>query len=200
MRVGGSKVCSKALFALPFSGVRADRGASRPRRAPPPEHRRPGRGRRRSGQPLDARAVERRHGRHPAAPRPRAATMSSASRRWSAAASTTASLPPRDPRLHGPGRRSQGHRRGRLELPDLKAEFNDLPHLRGVGVDGPRRGPDSANSQFFIMFAPTHLDHEYTVIRPGDRRAWTRSTRSRRRAAGPADQDRPRLRAAASAR
>lgn len=53
---------------------------------------------------------------------------------------------------------------GGSELPDLKAEFNSLSHVRGA-VSMARRGdPDSANSQFFIMLAGNPgLDGQYTV-------------------------------------
>jgi peptidylprolyl isomerase len=55
---------------------------------------------------------------------------------------------------------------GGSKLPDLKAEFNSLPHLRGtVGAARTADSPDSANSQFYIMFAPNvSLDGQYTVI------------------------------------
>jgi peptidylprolyl isomerase len=54
---------------------------------------------------------------------------------------------------------------GGSELPDLKAEFNALPFLRGT-VGAARTGePDTANSQFFIMFVPNgSLDGNYTVF------------------------------------
>ncbi|MFN3287585.1 MAG: peptidylprolyl isomerase [Sphingomonadaceae bacterium] len=53
---------------------------------------------------------------------------------------------------------------GGSKLPDLKAEFNDLPHLRGVASMARTNNPDSANSQFFIMLAPNfQLDGKYTV-------------------------------------
>ena len=51
------------------------------------------------------------------------------------------------------------------DLPDLKAEFSDTPHLRGV-VSMARKGGnnDSANSQFFIVFDDSKfLDKQYTV-------------------------------------
>ena len=52
---------------------------------------------------------------------------------------------------------------GGSPLPDLAPEFNDLPHLRGVLSMARTQDPNSANSQFFIMFAPTFsLDHDYT--------------------------------------
>jgi peptidylprolyl isomerase len=54
---------------------------------------------------------------------------------------------------------------GGSSLPDLNAEFNALPHLRGV-ISMARTGePNSANSQFFIMLAPRmSLDHKYTAF------------------------------------
>ena len=57
----------------------------------------------------------------------------------------------------------KGTGEGGSPLPDLKAEFNDLPHLRGVTSMARSDSKDSANSQFFIMFAPTFsLDHNYS--------------------------------------
>ena len=54
---------------------------------------------------------------------------------------------------------------GESDLPNLKAEFNAFPHLRGT-VSMARAGdPDSANSQFFICFQPRFaLDNNYTVF------------------------------------
>jgi cyclophilin family peptidyl-prolyl cis-trans isomerase len=52
---------------------------------------------------------------------------------------------------------------GGSPLPDLAAEFNALPHLRGVMSMARTEDPNSANSQFFIILAPTFsLDHKYT--------------------------------------
>jgi len=49
--------------------------------------------------------------------------------------------------------------------PDLKAEFSDMSFERGVVGMARSQSPDSANSQFFIMFAPApHLDGQYTVV------------------------------------
>ena len=48
-------------------------------------------------------------------------------------------------------------------LPDLKAEFNNMPHVRGTLSMARTEAPDSANSQFFIVFYPRFaLDHRYT--------------------------------------
>jgi len=59
----------------------------------------------------------------------------------------------------------KGDGTGGSDLPDLKAEFNDLPHVRGTMSMARSASPDSANSQFFIMFAPNPaLDGDYTVI------------------------------------
>ena len=54
---------------------------------------------------------------------------------------------------------------GGSELPDLKAEFNNLPHERGTLSMARSQNPDSANSQFFICFQPApFLDRQYTVF------------------------------------
>lgn len=59
----------------------------------------------------------------------------------------------------------QGTGQGGSTLPDLRAEFNDLPHLRGVLSMARANSHDSANSQFFIVLAPTFkLDHQYTAF------------------------------------
>jgi peptidylprolyl isomerase len=48
--------------------------------------------------------------------------------------------------------------------PNLKAEFNAAPHVRGVCSMARSGQPDSANSQFFICFADARfLDKQYTV-------------------------------------
>jgi peptidylprolyl isomerase len=58
-----------------------------------------------------------------------------------------------------------GTGQGGSELPDLKAEFNAFPHLRGTVAMARSTEEDSANSQFFIMFTPRFgLDHKYTVF------------------------------------
>ena len=47
----------------------------------------------------------------------------------------------------------------------IKAEFNDHPHDRGVISMARSSDPDSAGSQFFICLAPVHrLDHQYTTF------------------------------------
>ena len=54
---------------------------------------------------------------------------------------------------------------GSSELPDLKAEFSDIPHERGVLSAARSADPNSANSQFFICFeSAPHLDRQYSVF------------------------------------
>jgi cyclophilin family peptidyl-prolyl cis-trans isomerase len=58
-----------------------------------------------------------------------------------------------------------GTGQGGSELPDLKAEFNRIPHLRGTVSMARTNDPDTANSQFFICFQPRFsLDNKYTVF------------------------------------
>jgi cyclophilin family peptidyl-prolyl cis-trans isomerase len=53
---------------------------------------------------------------------------------------------------------------GGSELPDLKAEFNAEPHVRGICSMARSQNPNSANSQFFIVFDDARfLDKQYTV-------------------------------------
>ncbi len=55
--------------------------------------------------------------------------------------------------------------RGGSDRPDLKAEFSDRPFDRGTVGMARSQSPDSANSQFFLMFAPApHLNGAYTVV------------------------------------
>ena len=59
----------------------------------------------------------------------------------------------------------KGTGEGGSDLPDLKAEFTAVPFLRGTLGAARAESPDSANSQFFIMFAPrSSLDNNYTVM------------------------------------
>ena len=54
---------------------------------------------------------------------------------------------------------------GGSDLPDLPAEFNDLPHDKGTISMARSSDPNSANSQFFICFeAAPFLDRQYTVF------------------------------------
>ena len=53
---------------------------------------------------------------------------------------------------------------GGSDLPDLKAEFNAEPHVRGACSMARTANPNSANSQFFICLDDaTFLDRQYTV-------------------------------------
>jgi len=53
---------------------------------------------------------------------------------------------------------------GGSKYPNLKAEFNAEPHTRGVASMARASSPDSANSQFFIVFDDARfLDKQYTV-------------------------------------
>ncbi len=59
----------------------------------------------------------------------------------------------------------QGTGQGGSPLPDMKAEFNDMPHVRGTVSMARATEPNSANSQFFIVFMPTlRLDNNYTAL------------------------------------
>ena len=58
-----------------------------------------------------------------------------------------------------------GTGQGGSQLPDIAAEFNPLPHLRGTISMARTEDPNSANSQFFIMLAPRFsLDNKYTAF------------------------------------
>ena len=53
---------------------------------------------------------------------------------------------------------------GGSRYPDLKAEFNAEPHVRGITSMARAQNPNSANSQFFIVFDDARfLDRQYTV-------------------------------------
>ena len=59
----------------------------------------------------------------------------------------------------------KGTGEGGSDLPNLKAEFTDIPFMRGMVGAARTDSPDTANSQFFIMFAPRReLDGNYTVV------------------------------------
>lgn len=58
----------------------------------------------------------------------------------------------------------KGDGTGGSGMPDLKAEFSDVSHQRGICSMARSHNPDSANSQFFICFADaSFLDRQYTV-------------------------------------
>ena len=53
---------------------------------------------------------------------------------------------------------------GGSKLPNIPAEFNTEPHVRGVASMARAQDPNSANSQFFIVFDDaTFLDRQYTA-------------------------------------
>jgi peptidylprolyl isomerase len=63
----------------------------------------------------------------------------------------------------GDGARGDGT--GKSKYPDLPAEFSSAPFTRGVVGMARSSNPNSANAQFFIMFAPApHLNGQYTVV------------------------------------
>tara|TARA_B110000967_G_C18580205_1_gene409274 strand:- start:89 stop:574 length:486 start_codon:yes stop_codon:yes gene_type:complete len=54
---------------------------------------------------------------------------------------------------------------GGSDLPDLKAEFSDVAHNKGVLSMARSADPNSANSQFFIVFdSAPHLDRSYSAF------------------------------------
>mgnify|MGYP001801002225 CR=1 FL=1 len=58
-----------------------------------------------------------------------------------------------------------GTGRGGSELPDLPAEFSNIPFDKGVLGMARAQDPNSANSQFFIMFKEGYfLNNQYTVF------------------------------------
>ena len=63
----------------------------------------------------------------------------------------------------GDGQRGDGT--GGSTYPDLKAEFSRVSFARGVVGMARKSAPDTANSQFFIVFGnASFLDGQYTVI------------------------------------
>ena len=59
----------------------------------------------------------------------------------------------------------KGDGTGGSDLPNLPSEFNYLPHVRGAVSAARADDPNSANSQFFIVFQPKlNLDKKYTVF------------------------------------
>ena len=54
---------------------------------------------------------------------------------------------------------------GGSDLPNVKAEFTDIAHTRGVLSAARSADPDSANSQFFICLdSAPHLDRQYSAF------------------------------------
>src|SRR5262249_54040724 len=63
------------------------------------------------------------------------------------------------------GDRARGGRHGGPKYPNLSAEFSNVPFKRGIVGMARASSPNSANSQFFIMFAEApSLNSQYTVI------------------------------------
>jgi peptidylprolyl isomerase len=63
----------------------------------------------------------------------------------------------------GDGQRGDGT--GGSQYPNLPAEFSNVPFKRGIVGMARAQNPNSANSQFFIMFAETpSLNGQYTVV------------------------------------
>ena len=59
----------------------------------------------------------------------------------------------------------KGDGTGGSDLPNVPAEFNYLPHVRGSVAAARADDPNSANSQFYIVFQPRFaLDKKYTVF------------------------------------
>ena len=55
--------------------------------------------------------------------------------------------------------------RGGSDMPDLPAEFSNIPFDRGIVGMARAQNPNSANSQFFIMFKEGYfLNGQYTVV------------------------------------
>jgi peptidylprolyl isomerase len=59
----------------------------------------------------------------------------------------------------------KGNGTGGSKYPDLRAEFSNVPFTRGIVGMARTPDPNSANSQFFIMFANgSFLNGQYTVV------------------------------------
>ena len=78
---------------------------------------------------------------------------------------------------------------GGSDKPDLKAEFNAEPHVRGTCSMARTQVPDSANSQFFICFDDAHFLDGHR-LGPGRERHGTHRRPAQGRAAQGAGQDR----------
>ena len=157
-----SRFCSR----LPLAAF-VDCAAPRRSRLPPgAEHHSAGRGRRQSRPITVPRAVERRDGRDRASSGPRAAPCRAHPDARSARLLQRPEVPPRDPRLHGAGRRSEGHRRRRLRpaRPQGRIHAGAVPsrkRRRGAVREAPTARTASSSS---CSCRNAGLDGNYTVI------------------------------------
>ena len=85
-----------------------------------------------------------------------------------------------------------GNGTGGSKYPDLKAEFSNVPYERGTVGMARTSDPNSANSQFFIMFADgAFLNGKYTVVGEVVQRHGRGRQIAQGRAAGQSRQNRP---------
>ena len=116
--------------------------------------------------PPDPYPFERRRRRHQAPPRPRARPCRAHHDAGRERLLRRRHLPPRDPRLHGPGRRPDRHRhRAAPTCPTSRPSSRSEPHVRGVVLDGPHAPTPTAPtaSSSSASTTPTFLDNQYTV-------------------------------------
>ena len=89
-------------------------------------------------------------------------------------------VPPRDPRLHGPGRRPDAAPApAARDLPNLKAEFSSEPHVRGSRLDGAHVRPGQRQQP--VLHRASTTPASSTASTPSgarSRAAWNMSTRS----------------------
>ena len=186
----------KTLGRPPMDGAALAQARAAPlnRRFPSTSTKELAHGRRR---PPDPHSFHRRRRRHQASPRPRARPRRAHHRARQQRLLRRCRVPPRDPRLHGPGRRSDRTGTSGSDLPDLKAEFSSAPHVRGAVSMARAQNPDSANSQFFIVQRRRAASSTANIPSGARSRAgWNMSTRCRSasRRASPAGSSRRRFR------
>ena len=173
----------KALFAFPLFAFAALAGAQAPQAAQAAKPRlaiMPAGGCRRSGQPADPATVERRNGRHPASPDAAPLHVQRVQALVRQGFYDGLIFHRVMPDFMAQGGDPTGTGEGGSPLPDLKAEFNSLPHLRGTVAAARAEEEDSANSQFYIMFVPNARSTANIRSMGGSLPAWTRSTGSLR--------------------
>ena len=135
---------------------------------------------------------DRRRRRHQAAARPRARPRRAHHRARQQRLLRRRRVPPRDPRLHGAGRRSDRHRHHGSDLPNLKAEFSARAAQARRRLDGARartRTAPTASSSSCIEDSPLPRRPVHRLGRGRERHGTCRCA-SRRRAAARAGQDR----------